>query len=158
MANEYRAQRKVCVGSSQRELCGDNKGFESSAFLVDNIHLHDIRFQGRHAFASAESLVRAVFLYVFGLADKGGTRQGVKIQERAVFWITIAAILAWIASVLAHLLGCVPVQRVWQIVPYPGGKSHGSSIVAPGEQRLTIKATCTTRPQNYIVTGSLNML
>lgn len=63
----------------------------------------------------------------------------VKRQERIVFWVTIATIVAWIASVLAHLLGCVPIQRVWRVAPYAG-------------------ATCTTRPQNYIVTGSLNML
>ena len=47
-----------------------------------------------------------------------------KRQERIVFWVTIATIVAWIASVLAHLLGCVPIQRVWRVAPYAGGKNH----------------------------------
>ncbi|KAG9258515.1 uncharacterized protein F5Z01DRAFT_689896 [Emericellopsis atlantica] len=60
-------------------------------------------------------------------------------QQRIVFWIIVGTVIACITSVLVHLLACVPVHRVWQVAPFPG----------PG---------CTTRPLNYYIGGTLNML
>ncbi|KAI6782599.1 uncharacterized protein J7T54_003611 [Emericellopsis cladophorae] len=60
-------------------------------------------------------------------------------QQRIVLWIIVGTLVACIVSVLVHLLACVPVHRVWQVTPFPG----------PG---------CTTRPLNYYIGGTLNML
>lgn len=52
---------------------------------------------------------------------------------------SIIVVVSWLASVLTHLLACLPIERFWQVKPYPG-------------------PFCTTRPQNYYVAGILNMV
>lgn len=122
MANHYRTQRKDRLGSPQKELRSDGKGVEGGALLVDHVYLHDFRLQGRHALALAQTSVHSRVVWSLGHRLTRRLRKDVTRQERIVFWVSIATIVSWVASVLAHLLGCVPIQRVWRVAPYAGGK------------------------------------
>lgn len=51
--------------------------------------------------------------------------------------MAVLSILAYIACMLGHLLQCLPVNRTWQINPYPGDE-------------------CTLRNANYWIIGTLN--
>ncbi len=42
-------------------------------------------------------------------------------QRRLVKVIAIVCFLSWSTCIIAHFAVCVPIQRAWQINPYPGG-------------------------------------
>ncbi|KAJ6785622.1 hypothetical protein PWT90_00495 [Aphanocladium album] len=64
---------------------------------------------------------------------------GVWYQDSLIKYTSVFVGLCWVASILAHLCACVPIQRAWQVKPWPG-------------------PFCTNRPQNYYVAGILNMV
>lgn len=47
-------------------------------------------------------------------------------QELLVRITSITVICSWIASVLTHLFTCHPMQKHWQVKPYPGGEFASS--------------------------------
>ncbi|KAJ3495092.1 hypothetical protein NLG97_g3639 [Lecanicillium saksenae] len=64
---------------------------------------------------------------------------GVWYEESLIKYTSLFVGLCWVASILAHLCACTPIQRAWQVKPWPG-------------------QFCTKRPQNYYVAGILNMV
>ena len=53
----------------------------------------------------------------FGLTYSSGVYQ----QERIVIVMCIFAVATYLASMLTNILQCLPIERAWQIKPYPGG-------------------------------------
>ncbi|KAE8154453.1 hypothetical protein BDV25DRAFT_126534 [Aspergillus avenaceus] len=60
-------------------------------------------------------------------------------QHRLVKFVSIFCITTFLASFLLHFCQCVPIQRNWQVKPFPGD-------------------SCTKRTLNYIVIEVLNIL
>lgn len=48
-------------------------------------------------------------------------RKGLPKYSNIVLAAMAFVFLTFVASLLAHLCGCLPIHRNWQIVPYPGG-------------------------------------
>jgi hypothetical protein len=54
-------------------------------------------------------------------------------QQKFVKWTGIACVFAY-AGVLGAIWGhCTPVQRNWQVVPYPGGRRNSYLILSRGD-------------------------
>ncbi|KAF4468990.1 srpk [Fusarium albosuccineum] len=83
------------------------------------------------------ALKSAMLSIYWGLA-KGLPKYRIMVLTAMAF-----VFLTFIASLLTHICGCLPVRRNWQIVPYPGGK-------------LPLSNTCALRNLNYYVIGILN--
>ncbi|KAI9926619.1 hypothetical protein ASPWEDRAFT_187222 [Aspergillus wentii DTO 134E9] len=60
-------------------------------------------------------------------------------QHRLVKLVSVFSVLTFLASILLHFGTCVPIQKAWQIKPYPGDN-------------------CTKRQLNYIVIETLNII
>lgn len=89
--------------------------------------------------------------------------EGVKRTEKAVHYTIIFTTCSWMASVIAHFAGCAPIHRVWQVKPFPGRECHlwNPIFIQKGEASKKAHLNleyCAGRPQNYYITGVLNML
>ena len=51
----------------------------------------------------------------------GSSSLGLK-QQKVVKWTAIACLFAYAAVIITIYGHCTPVQRNWQVFPYPGGE------------------------------------
>lgn len=78
-------------------------------------------------------------------------------QQKIVKWTSVATILGYVGVIVVIWSHCTPVQRNWQVVPYPGGTSTWC-LTSSHVRHLTLHSDeCTLAVANYLSLVVLNI-
>ena len=51
-------------------------------------------------------------------------------QHNFVKLVAAFCVFSWSACIIFHFAACMPIQKGWQVVPYPGGKPCFKGVVS----------------------------
>ncbi|KAL2860814.1 uncharacterized protein BJX67DRAFT_386262 [Aspergillus lucknowensis] len=121
-------------------LFGNNIGLDyKTAELVPDHMVPRIRKGSQLAFAAWVFYIllvwslKGVVIFLYSRITTG------LWQHRLVKFVSAFCIITFTASILLHMCQCIPIQRNWQVKPFPGD-------------------SCTKRTLNYVVIEVLNIL